>query len=381
LEDLIYLDHAATTPVDRRVLEAMWPFFAEEFGNPSSRHPRGEAAAHALDWARRSVASLLGASPGEVVFTSGGTESDNLAILGAALARGDRGGHVITTAIEHSAVLDPCRELANRHGFRLSLLPVDRDGVVDLDRLADALDDSTTLVSVMSGNNEVGTLQPIREVTRLTRARGILFHTDAVQVAGALSIDVESLGVDLLTLSGHKVYGPKGTGALYVRRGSPVHPLIFGGGQERGLRSGTENVPGIVGLATALQLAESERPRYVERCTALRDRLIKGVLEEVPDAFLTGHPTDRLPNHASFCFRGVQGEAVLVELGARGICCSSGSACHAGSTEPSHVLVALGIPPSVAHTAVRFTLGRASTEGHVDAVVGALPEIVGGLRG
>ena len=379
MEDLIYLDHAATTPIDRRVIEAMWPYLSGDFGNPSSRHPRGESAARALDWAREAVAAALGGNAGEIVFTSGGTESDNLAIVGAALARRDRGDHVITTAIEHSAVLEPCRYLARHHGFRLTVLPVDRFGVVDLDALDRALDGATVLVSVMAANNEVGTLEPIRQIAALTRSRGVLLHTDAVQAAGALPLDVDTLGVDLLSLSAHKIYGPKGVGALYVRRGTPIQPLLHGGGQERGLRSGTENVPGIVGLATALQIADAERPELVARSLPLRDRLIEGVLAALPDALLTGHPTGRLPGHASFCFPGVHGEAVLVELGARGICCSSGSACHAGSTEPSHVLTALGISPAVAHTAVRLSLGRETTEEEIDAVLSALPEVVSGL--
>ena len=390
MEDLIYLDHAATTPVDRRVIEAMWPYLASDFGNPSSRHPLGESAARAVDWARETVAAALGASPGEIVFTSGGTESDNLAIVGAALARRDRADHgkrgdhgidhVITTAIEHSAVLEPCRHLARHFGFRLTELPVDRFGVVDLDALERALDGSTVLVSVMAANNEVGTLEPIRQISALTRERGVLLHTDAVQAAGVLPLDVDSLGIDLLSISAHKIHGPKGVGALYVRRGTPLHPLLRGGGQEKGLRSGTENVPGVVGLATALQIAEAERPECVPRVRSLRDRLIEGVLTAVPEALLTGHETERLPGHASFCFPGVEGEAVLVELGARGICCSSGSACHAGSTEPSHVLTALGIPPAVAHTAVRLSLGRDTTAAEIDAVLAALPEVVAGLR-
>jgi len=380
LEDLVYLDHAATTPIDRRVVEAMWPYFADRFGNPSSRHPSGEVASRAVAWARETAAAAIGASSSEIIFTSGGTESDNLAILGVALALRDRGDHVITTAIEHSSVLEPCRQLARLHGFRLTVLPVDRFGVVDPETLERALDKSTVLVSVMTANNEVGTLEPIREIAALTRARGVLLHTDAVQAVGALPVDVDSLGVDLLTLSGHKVYGPKGIGALYVRRGTPVRPLLHGGGQERGLRSGTENVPGIVGLATALQIAAAERPEYAARAGSLRDRLIAGVLAAVPEALLTGHPTERLPNHASFCFPGVHGEAVLVELGARGICCSSGSACHAGSTEPSHVLMALGLAADVAHTAVRFSLGRGTTGTEIDEALSVLPDVVSGLR-
>jgi cysteine desulfurase len=381
VDDLIYLDHAATTPVDPRVLEAMWPYFAGHFGNASSVHPHGEAAARALDWARRTVAEVLDASPGEIVFTSGGSESDNLAIKGVAFASRDRGNHLVTTAIEHHAVLHACRYLAEHHGFRVTEIPVDRYGMVDPRVLERALDDETILVSVMAANNEVGTLQHIREIAEVVRGRRIAFHTDAVQAAGALALDVEELGVDLLSLSGHKLYGPKGVGVLYVRRGTPLRPLVHGGSQEAARRAGTENVAGIVGLATALRIAESERSEYVARTARLRDRLIAGVLGAAPGAVLTGHPTRRLPNHASFCFEGVEGEAVLVELGMRGICCSSGSACAAGSSEPSHVLAALGMPPALARTALRLTLGRGTTDEEIEIVLRALPDTVLGLRG
>jgi cysteine desulfurase len=379
VDDLIYLDHAATTPVDRRVLEAMWPYFADHYGNPSSRHPHGEAAARALEWARQVAADALCASPGEIVFTSGGSESDNLAIKGVAFANRDRGNHIITTAVEHHAVLDTCRYLAAHHGFRVTELPVDEHGVVSLAALERALDEPTVLVSVMAANNEVGTLQPLRQIAEIVHDRGVLLHTDAVQAAGALDLDVDSLGVDLLSLSGHKIYGPKGTGILYVRRGTPLHPLVHGGGQERSRRAGTENVAGLIGLAVALQIAEEERSSYVAHATHLRDILIEGVLSSIRGASLTGHPTSRLPNHASFCFAGVVGEAVLVELAMRGVCCSSGSACAAGSTEPSHVLLALGIPPAIARTAVRLTVGRGTTEADVETVLRLLPEVVGDL--
>jgi cysteine desulfurase len=381
VDDLIYLDHAATTPVDPRVLEAMLPYFSGYFGNASSVHPHGETAERAVDWARRTVAEILNASPGEIIFTSGGSESDNLAIKGVAFANRDRRRHIVTTAIEHHAVLHTCRYLAEHHGFRVTEVPVDCTGLVDPRAVEAALGDETILVSVMAANNEVGTLQPIWEIAEIARARGIAFHTDAVQAAGALPLDVAALGIDLLSLSGHKLYGPKGVGVLYARRGTPLHPLIHGGSQEASRRAGTENVPGIVGLATALRLAESERLDYAARTARLRDRLIAGVLDTVPGAILTGHPTLRLPSHASFCFEGVEGEAVLVELGMRGICCSSGSACAAGSNESSHVLAALGLPPALARTALRLTLGRGTTDDDVDCVLGALPEIVVGLRG
>lgn len=379
MSELIYLDHAATTPLARPVLEAMWPYLTAQYGNPSSRHPLGRAAAAALERAHEEVAAVLHCRPAEVVFTSGGSESDNLAIKGLALAR-PRGRHLITTAVEHSAVLNACRALERRHGFRLTVLPVDRYGVLDLAALEAALTPETTLVSVMLANNEVGTIEPVRAVAERCRALRVPLHTDAVQAAGLLPLDVEALGVDLLSLSAHKCYGPKGVGVLYLRRGLMLAPLIDGGGQERGRRSGTENVAGIVGMAAALRLAEELRPREVERLTALRDRLIAGVLERVPGAVLTGHPTDRLANHASFCFRDVQGETVLLELEMAGVCCSSGSACHAGSTEPSHVLLALGLPPALAHTAVRLTLGRDTGEAEIERVLELLPAAVAKVR-
>ena len=304
MDDLIYLDHAATTPVDPRVLQAMWPYFAGHFGNASSVHPQGEAAARALDWARSTVAAILHASPGEIVFTSGGSESDNLAIKGTALANRGRGNHIVTTAIEHHAVLHTCRYLAEHHGFRVTEVPVDCYGVVDPRVVEAALDDETILVSVMAANNEVGTLEPIREIAETVRARGITFHTDAVQAAGALTLDVGALGVDLLSLSGHKLYGPKGIGALYVRRGTPLHPLIHGGSQEGSRRAGTENVVNIVGLATALQIAESERSEYTARVARLRDRLNCGCVRRGARRYPHGPSNAPTPEPRQLLLRG-----------------------------------------------------------------------------
>jgi cysteine desulfurase len=376
--DLIYLDHAATTPVHPRVLETMLPYFAQQFGNPSAHYPLAEQSRAALDWARQTVAATIGARSSEIIFTSGGSESNNLALQGVAFARRDHGNHIITTQIEHPAVLRTCEYLEQIHSFRVTYLPVDRWGLVDLAALERALDDQTILVSVMLANNEVGTIQPLAEIARLTRPRGIPLHTDAVQALPVLPVDVHALGVDLLTLSAHKCYGPKGVGALYVRRGTPLLPQIYGGHQERDRRAGTENVAGIVGLAAALQLVYSQDTGSLKQ---LRDRLISGVLEQVPGAMLTGHPALRLPGHASFCFTGVAGEAVLVALTDQGIVCSSGSACAAGESEASHVLTAIGLPDQLAHTAVRLTLGLTNSPQQIERVVALLPAIVAALRG
>jgi cysteine desulfurase len=375
----IYLDHAATTATRPEVLEAMWPFFSQVAGNPSSVHSWGAMAREALSRARSAVAEVLGCRPGEIVFTGGGTEADNLALLGVARALRHRGRHVITSQIEHDAVLHACRQL-EREGFRVTYLPVDRDGLVDLAALERALDEETVLVSIMLANNEIGTIQPIAEISRLTHAAGSLLHTDAVQAAGVMGLDAGRLDVDLLSLSAHKIYGPKGVGALYIRRGVPLEPLLHGGGQERERRSGTENLPGIVGLAVALTLAHREQEIEATRLAALRDRLIDGVLARIPSAHLTGHRTQRLPGHASFYLEGVTGESVLVNLDVAGVACSSGSACQAGSTDPSHVLTAIGLPPHLARNGLRMTLGRENTEEDADLVLQILPSIVEELR-
>lgn len=375
----VYLDHSATTPVRSEVLEAMWPFFAELYGNPSSVHAHGSAPREALERAHAAVAAVLNCRPSEIVCTSGGTEADNLAILGVGRASRNDRSHIITSQIEHDAVLNACRQL-EREGFRVTYLPVDREGLIDLRALERALDTDTILVSIMLANNEIGTIEPLCEISRLAHLHGALVHTDAVQAAGVMDVDVEQLGVDLLSLSAHKLYGPKGVGALYVRRGTPLLPLIYGGGQERERRSGTENVAGAVGMAVALALADQERATEAPRLIALRDQLISGVLERVPGAHLTGHPVERLPGHVSFYLEGVTGESVLVNLDMAGVACSSGSACEAGSTEPSHVLTAIGLPPALAKNGLRMTLGRENTEEDIEYVLSILPGIVEELR-
>jgi len=351
---MIYLDAAATTPVRREVLEAMWPYLTGNFGNPSSHHSVGETAARALTDARATLAAWWGCRPGDVVFTSGGTEANNLAIKGIALGN-PRGRHLITTAIEHEAVLESVDYLRRLHGFEVTILETDNTGLVDAAHFAAALRDDTTLASVMLANNEIGTVQPIAELAALAHTKGVPFHTDAVQAAGWLDLGVTTLGVDALTISGHKLGAPKGVGALYVRGRLPLEPLVHGGGQERGRRSGTENVAGAVALATAVTLSEQGRKQRVQQAASARDAFIAEVLSTVRGAQLTGHPTRRLPAAASFVFPGTSGESVLLELERRGIVSSSGSACAAGSDEASHALLALGLDPEVAQTAVRFT--------------------------
>ncbi|MBI4297421.1 MAG: aminotransferase class V-fold PLP-dependent enzyme, partial [Chloroflexi bacterium] len=337
-----YLDHAATTPVHPKVMEAMLPFFSQSFGNPSSVYTLAQEARKALDQARETVAQVLGARHPEVIFTSGGTESDNAALRGVAQALKDKGNHIITTAIEHHAVLHTCQAL-EKLGFQVTYLPVDRTGLISLEALEKAITASTSLVSIMLANNEVGTIEPIAEASRVIKDkakalnRRIYFHTDAVQGAGALDLNVDRLGVDLLSLSAHKFYGPKGVGALYLRRGTPFVSSLTGGTQERSRRAGTENVPGIVGMAAALKLADERRESYNQHCQQLRDRMIAGIQERIQGAFLNGHPTQRLANNVNFCFQHVEGESILLNLDFMGICASSGSACTSASLEPSHV--------------------------------------------
>jgi cysteine desulfurase len=376
----IYLDHAATTAVDPRVVEAMLPYFTEKYNNPSSPY-RCAATAHAgMDTARETVARLLGARPSEILFTGCGTESDNLALRGVALAQRGRGNHIITTPIEHHAVGNTCEQLAHEFGCRVTYVPVDGYGVVNPDDVARAITPQTVLISVMYANNEVGTVEPLAEIGRIARARSIPFHTDAVQAGGSLDLNVDTLGVDMLALSGHKFYAPKGVGVLYVREGTPLLPTQTGGGQERHQRAGTENVPYIVGLAKAMEIAYDGLASESARLTALRDRLIQEVLAEIPDVVLTGHPTQRLPNSASFCFRGIEGEALLLQLDLAGVAASSGSACTTGEDGPSHVLRAMGIETVLARGALRLTLGRENTAADVDTVLGLLPEMVRKLR-
>jgi cysteine desulfurase len=378
---VLYLDAAATTPVRRAALEAAWPYLTGEYGNPSSTHEAGLRAAEALKDARRRVAAVLGCRASEVVFTSGGTEGDNLAVKGIALAK-PRGRHLVTVATEHEAVLESADFLRRVHGFEVDFVPVDADGVVTADALRSVLRPDTTLVSIAYANNEIGTVQPIAELAAASREVGARFHTDAVQAAGRLSLDVAALGVDALSFSGHKVGAPKGSGAVFVRGGIPLEPVLHGGGQERGRRSGTENVAFAVALATALEAAERERRDHavagVGTSDAVRDEFADAVLSRVPGARLTGHPRERIAGHASFVIDGVNGETVLLELERRGVVASSGSACAAGRTEPSHVLTALGLADDEASTAVRFSWTAASRDdlGHaVDALVDAVATV------
>jgi len=384
-EGRVYLDHAGTTPMDPRVLESMLPYFTELYGNPSSMHTIGQEARYALDMARERVAKGINARTSEVVFTSGGTESDNAAIHGAALALEETGTHVITSSVEHHAVLHSCQYLENM-GYEVTYLPVDDFGMVQAETVYNAITERTTLVTVMYGNNEIGTLNPIAEIAKAVKRRGlelertVVMHTDAVQAAGFLDLNVRALGVDMMSLSGHKFYGPKGTGVLYVRRGTPYLPLILGGGQERERRSGTENIPGIVGLSIGLELANSAREETSAHCLALRDHMIKEIEAKIPGSQLNGHPSQRLPNNVNFSFTGVEGEAILLGLDMAGIAASSGSACSSGSLEPSHVLLALGQSAELARGSLRLTLGKENTKDQVDYLLKVLVDLLGQLR-
>ncbi len=379
MSSLIYLDHAATTPLDRSVLAEMEPYLCEVFGNPSSIYQSAREARRALDEARDTVADILNARAREIVFTSCGSESDNLAIKGVAFANRSRGNHIITSQIEHHAVLHSCQYL-EKFGFRVSYLPVDRNGLVDLELLKQEIGDETILVTIMYANNEIGTIQPIEEIAQICKERRVYFHTDAVQAAGALDLDVKRLGVDLLSLAGHKFYGPKGIGALFVRRGVQYWPQQHGGTQERNRRAGTENVAGIVGFAAAFRAAYENFDQINSHSALLRDRLIEGILSQVDNAVLSGHPTSRLSNNASFCFENIEGESILLALDQRGIMASSGSACTSASLEPSHVLMALGLPAHFAHGSLRLTVGKDNTMEEVERVLVELPSIIEKLR-
>lgn len=379
----IYLDHSATTPVDSRVVEAMAPYWSDVFANSESSHAFGRAAANALAQAREVVADVLSCRPAEIVFTGSGTEANNLALRGAAWAAREngRGNHIVTTPIEHDAVGRTVDQLRDLFGFDVTRVQVDRYGQVDPDELAAAIRRDTILVSVLMGNNEVGTVQPMAHIGRICRERGVLFHIDAVQAAGRLPLQPGEIGADLLALSAHKFYGPKGVGLLYVRRDTRLVPAITGGDHERGRRPGTVNVAGAVGLATALRLAEDDRIQECARLRPLRDRLIEGVLQRVPGSRLTGHPKHRLAHHASFAFRGVEGESVVLALDQEGIGASSGAACAEGESEPSFVLAAMGLPPEWSVGSLRLTLGHVNDEDDVDRVLEVLPGIVERLRG
>jgi cysteine desulfurase len=379
----IYLDHNATTPVDREVLEAMLPYFAETYGNASSIHSSGQRARSAIEQARASVAAFLGAQPKEIVFTSGGTEADNLAIFGAVAAaknsRRHEQPHVITTQIEHHAVLQSCQALEKR-GVTVTYLPVSSDGLVDPGDVRRALRPETALITVMHANNELGTVQPVAEIARVAAEAGVCFHTDAVQACGKLSLDVQQLGVNLLSISGHKIYGPKGVGALYVRSGTPLDPLFYGGRHERGLRPGTENVPGIVGLGKAAELAARHMAAESSRLTALRDRLETGLLAAIPHARVNGSCQHRVPNTSNMSFSYAEGEAMMIALDLQGLACSTGAACASGAIEPSHVLTAIGLLAEDAHASLRFSLGRGTTAEEIDFALQVIPSVVQRLR-
>ncbi|GAC1426842.1 MAG: cysteine desulfurase NifS [Ktedonobacteraceae bacterium] len=377
-ERTIYLDHAATTALDPRVLEAMIPYFTTEYGNASSIYTLGRHAMQAIDRSREQVAEVIHSRPTEIAFVGCGSESDNLAIKGMAFAAQKKGNHLITSSIEHHAVLHTC-EYLDRFGFKTTYLPVDEYASINPDDVGRAITDKTILVSVMYANNEVGTIEPIEEIGRICRAKKVPFHVDAVQAGGAVPLDVVALNVDMLSLSAHKFYGPKGMGILYVRQGMRILPQLQGGSQERGRRAGTENIAGIVGTATALQLAQEEIAEVTPHITALRDRLIEHVLT-IPRSRLTGHPTNRLPNNASFCFEGVEGESILLSLDMLGIAASTGSACTSGSVDPSHVLIAMGLSPEWSHGSLRLTLGKNNTEADIDVVTSVLPGIVEKVR-
>lgn len=372
----VYLDHSATTPVDPRVLEAMLPYFSDFYGNGSSAHSFGRRAEHAVEDARESIARILNCQPNEIVFTSGGTESDNLALRGVAWARREQGKHIVVSAVEHSAILRTSAELTDSMGFERTLLPVDRHGTVDSEDFAAALRPDTTIASVMVANNEVGTIQPIAQLAALARERGVIFHTDAVQAAGQLSLDVQALGVDLMSLSAHKFYGPKGVGALYVRAGTALEPTQSGGSHENNRRAGTLNTPGIVGMAKALELAYSELDARTAHFQQRRDQLIDGVLSRVTGAQLTGHPEQRLPSHASFVVGGVDSNLLLMHLDMKGVAASSASACKTGNPEPSDVLLAMGYPRELALGSLRMTVGLQTREADVDYAVDTLTQAV-----
>jgi len=375
----IYLDYAATTPTRPEVVEAMLPCFTEVFGNPSSIYSCAQEARGAMEEARAKIADLIGARSEEIVFTSGGTEADNFALKGVAYANESKGNHIITSSIEHHAVMETCKFL-KRRGFSITCLPVDEYGLVAPDDVKRAITDKTILISVMHANNEIGTIEPIVEIRKIAKEAGIYFHTDAVQTVGRIPVDVDKLGVDLLSMSAHKFYGPKGVGALYIRKGTKLIPFMHGGEQERGRRASTQNVPGIVGFGRAAELAQQEIAEEAERLTQLRDKLIRGLLERIDHTRLNGHPLSRLPNNVNVSVEYVEGESMVLNLDLDGIVASTGSACSSASLEPSHVLLAIGLPPEQAHGSLRFSLGKWTNEEEIGRVLEVLPRVVAKLR-
>lgn len=375
----VYLDNAATTALSPRVLEAMLPYFTQYYGNPSSVHAFGREAKQGLDKARDQVAKALHCEPSEVIFTGCGTESDNTVLLGVAQRYGDKGKHIITTNVEHHAILHTC-EYLEKQGYSVTYLPVDQDGLVTAEQVAAAIRPDTILVSIMFANNEVGTIMPIQEIGAVCKEKGVLFHTDAVQAVGHIPVDIQAMHIDMLSLSAHKFHGPKGVGALYCRKGIRLPSYIMGGAQERGRRAGTENVAGIVGLGAAIQLATEQLEENRAKMTALRDRLMTGIQARISEVKLNGHPTNRLPNNVNFSFKYIEGESILLMLDMNGIAASSGSACTSGSLDPSHVLLALGLPHEIAHGSVRLTLGDETTEEDIDYTIDVLEKTVARLR-
>jgi cysteine desulfurase len=375
----IYLDYSATTPVKKEVLDEMIPYFSEKFGNASSIYSFGRESKKALDEARDRVAKAVGATAKEIFFTGGGSEADNWAIKGIAFANRDKGNHIITSKVEHHAVFHVC-EYLEKNGFEITYLDVDEYGMIDLDQLREAITDNTILISIMFVNNEIGTIQPIKEIGEIAREKGVYFHSDAVQALGNVPIDVKELGVDLMNFSAHKIYGPKGVGGIYIRKGVKIHPLIHGGGQERKRRAGTEDVPGIVGFGKAAQLATENLDEHVEHVKRLRDRLIDGIKNNIDHVILNGHPVERHPGNVNFCFEFIEGESLLLSLDMVGIAGSSGSACTSGSLDPSHVLMAIGLTHEVAHGSLRLTIGDFTTEEDIDYVIEQLITIVDRLR-
>lgn len=379
MNKMIYMDHSATTPVKKEVLEEMLPYFSEFYGNPSSVYALSNHSRLAIDKARERVAKAIGAKKTEVFFTGGGSEADNWALKGIAYKNKDKGNHIITTKIEHHAILHTC-EYLEQQGFQVTYLDVDEYGMISLEELEKAITEKTILISIMFANNEIGTIQPVKEIGELAKKHGVLFHTDAVQAVGSLPIDVKEMNIDLLSMSAHKLYGPKGVGALYIRQGTKIDPLIAGGAQEKNKRAGTENTPGIVGLGKAIELAYEHLEENTTYLISLRERLIKGVKERIPYVRLNGHPEKRLPGNANFCFQFIEGEALLLSLDMVGIAGSSGSACTSGSLDPSHVLLAIGLPHEIAHGSLRLSLGTGNTEEEVDFAVEKLVGIVDRLR-
>jgi len=382
----VYLDYAATTPMDPRVIEVMNEHFRESYGNSSSLHSIGQKAAQTLVKSRETIASLINAKRDEIIFTSSGTEADNIAILGVALKNQKRGKHIITSVLEHHAVENTCKSLRKK-GFSITFLPVDKYGLIDLGELEDMITDETTLISIMFANNEIGTIEPIKEIGEVAKKHDVLFHTDAVQAFGKVPIDVEAMNIDLLSASAHKLYGPKGVGMLYLRNkgvregwGKFIEPIMYGGGHEGDMRPSTINVPGIAGFAKAVELAKNEMPKEIEEHTKFRDKIIKNVLENIEDSYLNGHPTKRLPNNINLGIRFIEGESIVLDLDSEGIATSTGSACSSKSLEPSHVLLAIGLKPQEAHGSLRVTVGRFTTEEEVDYFLEKLPPIIDRLR-